>query len=63
MNTNVVDWFFRDGHQMVGGSKNNMTKRQWDHAGFKSPACNAGKHGLVENNKIDENMFGRKKRL
>ena len=48
---------------MVGGSTNNMTARQWDHAGFKAFACNEGKHGLVGNNKTGENMFGRKQRF
>ena len=59
MNTDVVEWFFGDGRQMVGGSTNKMTARQWNHAGFKAAAFNAGKHGLVGNNKTGVNMFDR----
>ena len=63
MNTDVVEWFFGDGRQMVGGSTNKMTARQWNHAGFKAAAFNAGKHNLVGNNKTGQDIFGRQKRF
>lgn len=63
MNTDVVEWFFGDGRQMVGGSTNKMTARQWNHAGFKAAAFNLGKHNLVGNNKSGQDLFGRQKRF
>ena len=51
MNTDVVECFFGDGRQMVGGSTNKMTLRQCGHAGFKAGAFSAGQHGVVGNNR------------
>jgi hypothetical protein len=62
LNTDVIEWFFGDGRQMVGGSQRKMTANQWDHAGFKATAFDAGRHNLVGNNKTGENMFNRDSR-
>ena len=63
LNTDVVEWYFGDGRQMVGGSTNNITARQQDHAGFNANACNTGKHNVVGNNKTGQDLFGRQKRF
>ena len=51
MNTDVVEWLFGDGRQMVGGNANKITLRQWGHASFKAGAFSAGQHGVVDNNR------------
>ena len=54
LNTDVVERFFGDGRQMVGGSTNSMTARQWDHSSFKAQAFNVGMHNLKTNNATGE---------
>ncbi len=63
MNTDVVEWFFGDGHQVVGGSTRKMSARQWCHAGFKAAAFNAGRHNLIGNNATGANHFNQMKRF
>ena len=63
MNADVVEWFFGDGRQIVGGSTRKMTARQLCYVDFKAAAFNAGKHNLIGNNASDKNHFGREKRF
>ena len=63
MNTDVVEWFFGDGRQMVGGSTRKMSAHQWCYADFKAAAFNAGKHNLIGNNATGKDHFGRAKRF
>jgi len=51
LNTDALEWFFGDCRQMVGGSTNKLTSRQWDHGDGKATACVAGRHSVVGNNK------------
>ncbi|KAL7542027.1 hypothetical protein ACHAWF_011062 [Thalassiosira exigua] len=63
MNTDVVEWFFGNGRQSVGGSTNKLTARGWGHAGFKEQAFQVGRHNVVGNNKTGADVFARKKRF
>ena len=62
LNTDVCEWFFGDGRQMVGGATNKLTAVGWNNADRKSGAFSAGRHGLVGNNASGENTFKRQKR-
>ena len=62
MNTDVVEWFFGDARQMVGGSTNKMTANQMNRAGKKANAFTAGKHNMVGNNATVDNHFGRNRK-
>ena len=62
LNTDVVEWFFGDARQIVGGSTNKLTARGWEHADFKQQAFVIGKHNVVGNNKSGANVFDRQKR-
>ena len=62
VNTDICEWFFGDGRQMVGGSTNKLTARGWNNADYKAGAFNAGRHGLAKgNNASGENAFKRQK--
>ena len=63
LNTDVVEWFFGDARQSVGGSTNKLSALGMDHAGAKASAHNAGKHNLVGNNKTGGDHFGRNARF
>ena len=62
VNTDICEWFFGHGRQMVGGSTNKLTARGWNNADYKAGAFNAGRHGLAKgNNASGENAFKRQK--
>lgn len=62
MNTDVVEWFFGDARQMMGGSTNKLNALGFNRADQKSNAFNAAKSNLVGNNAHGKDHFnGRKK--
>ena len=61
MNTDMVEWFFGDARQMVGGSTNKLTMSGFDQAYKKASLVNATKFLLVGNNSTGVNIFGRNK--
>jgi len=63
MNTDTVEWFFRDARQMAGGSTNKLTAAGFDLVDKKASTFNAAKFSLVSNNSTGDNIFGRNKRF
>ncbi|KAL7527593.1 hypothetical protein ACHAXR_005041, partial [Thalassiosira sp. AJA248-18] len=57
LNTDVVEWFFGDVRQMVGGSTDKMTARGWNYGDYKARAYNAGMHNLHGNNKTGDDTI------
>ncbi len=63
MNTDTVEWFFRDARQMAGGSTNKLTVAGFDSADKKAITFNASNFSLLGNNLTGDTIFGRNKRF
>ncbi len=61
MNTDTVEWFFGDAHQIVGGSTNKLAAAGFERASKKASTFNAAQFSLIGNNATGANMFDRNK--
>ncbi len=61
MNTNTVEWHFKNARQMVGGNTNKLTAAGFDNADKKASSFSAANMAIVGNNSLGVNIFDSKK--
>ena len=57
MNTDTVEWHFRNARHMVGRSTNKLTAAGFDNAGKKASTFNTVNMTIVANNSSGVNIF------